>query len=67
MFGRVVSFQGKAGKTGKAMVVAVWDSEKDLQASHAATAQLRAQATQIVGAVSPPTVEIYETAASVGV
>lgn len=52
-------------KTGKAMVVALWDSEKDLQASNTATAKLRAQAAQVVGAAHPPTVEVYEAAASV--
>ena len=49
-------------KSGKSLVIALWEAEKDLQASAAAADRLRAQATQTAGAAKPPMVEIYEVA-----
>jgi heme-degrading monooxygenase HmoA len=49
-------------KIGKTVVIALWNTEKDLQANNTAVAPLRAQAAQILEATNPPTVEIYEVA-----
>jgi len=49
-------------KSGKAVSITLWDTEKNLQASTKAADQLRAQASQIVAASKPPAVEIYEVA-----
>ena len=49
-------------KTGKAVSITLWDTEKSLNDSTKAADQLRAQASQTVAASKPPTVEIYEVA-----
>jgi heme-degrading monooxygenase HmoA len=49
-------------KSGKAVGVTLWDTEKDLQASTKAADQLRAQASQSISASKPPLVEIFEVA-----
>jgi heme-degrading monooxygenase HmoA len=48
-------------KTGKQMVVALWETEADLNASAEAAKRLRAQAVQTVAAPQAK-VEIYEVA-----
>jgi heme-degrading monooxygenase HmoA len=47
-------------KSGKAVSITLWGTEKDLQASTKVADQLRAQASQTVAATKPPVVEIYE-------
>jgi len=49
-------------KSGKTVGIALWDTEKNLQASAEAAARLRAQASQAAAAPKPPLVEIYEVA-----
>ena len=49
-------------KNGKSVVIALWDTEKNLQASAAAADRPRAQASQTAAASKPPVVENYEVA-----
>ena len=49
-------------KSGKILGIALWDTEKDLQASAMAAKQLSAGVTQAAAATKPPVVEIYEVA-----
>lgn len=49
-------------ESGKTVVIALWDTEKNLQASTATTDRLRAQVSKTVAASKPPIVEIYEVA-----
>ncbi len=49
-------------KSGKEMVVALWDTEKDMQASFSATSPLRTQFAKAAGDANPPTVEHFEVA-----
>ena len=48
-------------KTGKAMGIALWETEADLNASTEAANRLRAQYVQAATA-QPPKVEVYEVA-----
>jgi hypothetical protein len=49
-------------KSGKTVVVALWDTEKNLTDSLPVTAPFRANAAKILGAPNPPTVEHFEVA-----
>ena len=49
-------------KTGKGMVITLWETEADLNASTEAANKLRAQASETLAATQPPKVEIYEVA-----
>ena len=49
-------------KSGKLVVVALWETEKHLLDSFQATASLRANGAKMVGDPNPPTVEHFEVA-----
>ncbi len=49
-------------KTGKAMGITMWGTEKDLRESAEAANRLRAQGAKASGSSKPPIVEIYEVA-----
>jgi hypothetical protein len=49
-------------KSGKMMGIALWDTEKNLQASSEVAKQLRAGISQAVSSTRPPVIEIYEVA-----
>lgn len=49
-------------KSGKLMVMALWETEKDLQDSFQATAPLRANGGKIMEDPNPPRVEQFEVA-----
>jgi hypothetical protein len=49
-------------KSGKTVVVALWDTEKNLNDSLQATAPFRANAAKILGDPNPATVEHFEVA-----
>ncbi len=49
-------------KTGKAMGITMWATEKDLQESTDTANRLRAQGARASGSSKPPIVEIYEVA-----
>jgi hypothetical protein len=49
-------------KSGKQMVISLWDTEKDMQASSSAMGSLRTQFAKATGDANPPTVEIFEVA-----
>ena len=49
-------------KSGKLVVVALWETEKNLADSFQATAPLRANGAKTVGDPNPPTVEHFEVA-----
>ncbi len=49
-------------KSGKFVVVALWETEKNLQDSFPTTASLRTNAAKAVEAASPATVEHFEVA-----
>jgi heme-degrading monooxygenase HmoA len=48
--------------TGMYISIALWDTDKDLQASASANLQLRSQFAEAVGASKPPTASVYEVA-----
>ena len=49
-------------KSGKMLGIALWDTEKNLQASAEVAKQLRAGISQAVSSTKPPVVEIFEVA-----
>ena len=63
---KMVGFKGSYflvdRKNGKILGVALWDTEKDLQASAEAAKQLNTGVTQAAAATKPLVVEIYEVA-----
>ena len=50
-------------KSGKAVSITLWDSERDLQVGSASTDQVRKQATRAIETITLPTVEVFEVAA----
>jgi len=48
--------------SGKQMAIALWDTEKDMEASSSAMGPLRTQFAKATGDANPPTVEIFEVA-----
>ena len=63
---KMVGFKGSYflvdRKNGKILGIALWDTEKDLQASADAAKQLSAGVTRGAGITKPLVVEIYEVA-----
>jgi heme-degrading monooxygenase HmoA len=49
-------------KAGKFLGITLWDTEKNMRDSSAASAQLRAQAARTITFSLPPIVETYEVA-----
>jgi hypothetical protein len=49
-------------KTGVNISIALWDTDKDVQASITTNLQLRSQFAEAVGAVKPATASVYEVA-----
>ena len=61
---RLAGFKGAYSlldrKSGKAMLITLWETEEAMQASAELAKQVRGETVQSAGATTPATVEVYE-------